>query len=70
MLWMFANPYKNAICISAPLKSGPAEPRGPGGPLASPEFLRFSKVELSQSAPSNQGLAVVAPPDFLASAGP
>ena len=30
-----------------------------------PEFLRLSKVELSQSAPSNQGLTVLAPPDFF-----
>ena len=30
-----------------------------------PEFLRLSKVQLSQSAPSNQGLTVLAPPDFF-----
>ena len=38
---------------------------GARGATGSPEFLRFIKVELSQSAPSNQGLTVLAPLDFF-----
>ena len=43
---------------------GPAEPGGTGGPLARPEFPRLNKVRLSKRARDDQGLIVLAFPNF------
>ena len=45
--------------------SGPQEPRGPGGPLACPDFPRFSKMVVSAYAKATQGYLVMAPPEFF-----
>ena len=39
-------------------------PAEPGGPLVPPEFPRLDKVGLSQSARSDEGVTVLALPDF------
>ena len=45
--------------------SGLQEPRGPGGPLASPDFPRFSKMVVSAYAKAIQGYLVTAPPELF-----